>query len=422
MDAKKGENQHFTAAYWTNDNSAADEILKNWGAIHPAEFARVIMLELNDMDTDLKRSREVITKTFRETKNKKKFDHDMIPYETALAKKTAEIRHEWRGKKILVVGCGKSLDAKCLQELFQCTVVATDFDPIAVAWQAAHGNLIALQADFLAEEPLRPHYAFHDFDMVVDDSFTDVFTSNWTSQNTPRPVPIFEAKRGLKNLMRYLRPGTGIFVAKTVVYSLEFDGANSAAYYSFVTKTFPRAVQPREQYPGSDPDRNCCDLDAVYKLGALNPEKYITGKTGDYKMPTADTRERAHRQIIKGTNMGCSIIIWTNPLQWEKVVWDAVAPSPPAAPASQSVYSGHIVSTRQTRQTQRGSGKQQRRSVMKTTTKRSATKRSATKRSATKRSATKLSTTKRSATTRRPATKRSRTSKTATKRSKTTAK
>ena len=116
--------------------------------------------------------------------------------------------------KILVCGAGKSMDALELQNAIKnADVLATDFESESVAFQKSLG-VKSVQVDLLK---------FVDswkesFDVVIDASFTDVFTSNWKGKD----VVVHDNKSltAVRNIIGYVKEG-GLFVVNSIIQTDE---------------------------------------------------------------------------------------------------------------------------------------------------------------------------------------------------------
>lgn len=127
-------------------------------------------------------------------------------------------RRDGRPLRMMIAGAGTSTEPRALQDALgsKVQVVCVDFDPAAVAWQAARGvqaRVLDLVNSFDAS--LR-----HSFDVVYDASFVDVFMSTWIDKSVDVQFDNPSAARALRNLVEYLTPG-GLLVVKSIIASAE---------------------------------------------------------------------------------------------------------------------------------------------------------------------------------------------------------
>ena len=164
-----------SGAYWEATNIAKGEF--QWAAISAADLARVVADFLG-------RSQRSLDNTLH----------------------------------VMVAGAGTSRDAAELASALRGSdVFAPDFSPAAVAFQRSLGVASSLEDLLIVKDAWRGR-----FDVIVDDSFTDVFTSDWNAGDTPRKLSRCTpaAKSALRNILAYLRPG-GLLVVKSIIASEE---------------------------------------------------------------------------------------------------------------------------------------------------------------------------------------------------------
>ena len=153
-----------TSAFWESENKQRGTEYQ-WGGLSPAKFAHIISQHCSKQDKLL----------------------------------------------ILVCGAGMSKDALSLQKVFKhANVLAVDFTRESVEYQKSLG-VTSLQVDLLRYNKEWKGK----FDVVIDASFTDVFTSDWKDNDNAQYNK--QSLRALANILRYVKQNGGLFVVNTIV-------------------------------------------------------------------------------------------------------------------------------------------------------------------------------------------------------------
>ena len=119
---------------------------------------------------------------------------------------------------ILVCGAGMSKDTLALQKIFKhnATILAVDFTKESVDYQKSLG-INSLQVDLLLYNSNWKEM----FDIVIDASFTDVFTSDWKENNNKnKAVYNNKALTAIRNIIRYVKKD-GLFVVNSIIQTAD---------------------------------------------------------------------------------------------------------------------------------------------------------------------------------------------------------